>query len=127
MTNNGISHIQWHPSSSHLILAAADKSGNVGLWNLASQKKASQGRILTTALHPIVQILSCRHSWMAFSTSACIAFDEDPSVHNSISHDLAGSQVSCALLGLCKFLSVKKKNPQLLESGPAHFRENSRD
>ena len=32
--DNGISHIQWHPSSERLIVAAADKSGNLGLWDV---------------------------------------------------------------------------------------------
>ena len=32
--DNGISHIQWHPTSERLIVAAADKSGNLGLWDV---------------------------------------------------------------------------------------------
>ena len=32
--DNGISHIQWHPSAERLIVAAADKSGNLGLWDV---------------------------------------------------------------------------------------------
>lgn len=42
VTANGISHIQWHPSSEALIVAAADKSGNVGMWHV-DHDSASEG------------------------------------------------------------------------------------
>ena len=34
MTRNGIVHLAFHPSSSALVIAAADKSGHVGLWSV---------------------------------------------------------------------------------------------
>ena len=34
MTKNGIVHLAFHPCTDTLILAAADKSGHVGLWSV---------------------------------------------------------------------------------------------
>lgn len=34
MTKNGIVHLAFHPCTDKLILAAADKSGHIGLWTV---------------------------------------------------------------------------------------------
>ena len=37
VTSNGISHVQWLPSRQHMVVAAGDKSGNLGVWNVDHQ------------------------------------------------------------------------------------------
>ena len=52
MTKNGIVHLAFHPCTHTLILAAADKSGHIGLWSVdtdlavpsASASKENEGQ-----------------------------------------------------------------------------------
>ena len=40
MTKNGIVHLAFHPCTDKLILAAADKSGHIGLWSVDHEAMA---------------------------------------------------------------------------------------
>ena len=52
LTKNGIVHLAFHPCTDTLILAAADKSGHIGLWSVDNElagpstaaSKENQGR-----------------------------------------------------------------------------------
>lgn len=37
MTKNGIVHLAFHPCTDRLVLAAADKSGHIGLWSVDNE------------------------------------------------------------------------------------------
>ncbi len=41
MTKNGIVHLAFHPCTDKLILAAADKSGHIGLWTVDNEAAPS--------------------------------------------------------------------------------------
>ena len=43
MTKNGIVHLAFHPCTDKLILAAADKSGHIGLWTVDNEAAAPSG------------------------------------------------------------------------------------
>ena len=40
MTKESIAHLAFHPTSETLLLAAADKQGNVGLWHCEDGERA---------------------------------------------------------------------------------------
>lgn len=50
VTKNAITHLQFNPSSSINIIAAADKSGNLGLWNIDHRHDSSTPKKTTTLL-----------------------------------------------------------------------------
>lgn len=39
MTKNGIVHLAFHPCTDSLVLAAADKSGHIGLWSVDNEAR----------------------------------------------------------------------------------------
>ena len=43
MTKNGIVHLAFHPCTDKLVLAAADKSGHIGLWSVDNELAAPSG------------------------------------------------------------------------------------
>lgn len=43
MTKNGIVHLAFHPCTDKLVLAAADKSGHIGLWTVDNEAAAPSG------------------------------------------------------------------------------------
>ena len=43
MTKNGIVHLAFHPCTDALILAAADKSGHIGLWSVDADLAVPSG------------------------------------------------------------------------------------
>ena len=43
VTKNGIVHLAFHPCTDKLILAAADKSGHIGLWTVDNEAAAPSG------------------------------------------------------------------------------------
>ena len=45
MTKNGIVHLAFHPCTDSLILAAADKSGHVGLWSVDNEAQPASASV----------------------------------------------------------------------------------
>ncbi|KAK3278453.1 hypothetical protein CYMTET_13611, partial [Cymbomonas tetramitiformis] len=51
VVKNAVTHVQFHPSSDRLLLAAADKSGHVGLWDVNNAEGIAEDGVLLFKPH----------------------------------------------------------------------------